>query len=220
VVPNPDLKPEKTYSADLNITRVISGRLRWENVVWATAFRDAIVTDLFQFNGQDFVEYDGKLTRVAASQNKRAANLWGLHTGLDADIYADLALYASVDYTYGRIQGMDGEEDRPLDHIPPVYGRFGFRWHTARATVESFVLFNGQKKLADYNLEGEDNLQYAPPDGMPGWMTLNLRGGYKFNRNIALQAGLENILDTQYRTFASGINGAGRNLFVTLRLGF
>ncbi len=220
VVPNPDLKPEKTLNVDFNVTRAISGRLRWENVLWMTALRDAIVTDLFQFNGQDSVIYDGKLTRVAASQNKRAANLWGLHTGLEADIYTDLAVYAAVDYTHGRVQGVNGEADRPLDHIPPVYGRLGFRWHTAKATVESFVLFNGQKKLADYNLEGEDNLQYARADGMPAWMTLNLRGGYRFSRNIGLQAGLENILDTQYRTFASGINGPGRNLFITLRLGF
>lgn len=220
VVPNPELGPEKTYNLDLSITRFLSGRLRWENTAWITAFRDAIVTDLFQFNGRDFLEYDGVLTRVAASQNKRAANLWGLHTGINADVYANLALYASVDYTHGRIQGRNGEDDSPLDHIPPVYGRVGFRWHTLKANVEGFALFNGRKDLKDYNLEGEDNRQYAPADGMPGWMTLNLRGGYRFSRFIVLQAGLENILDTQYRTFGSGINGPGRNIFVTLRLGF
>ncbi|MCY7330586.1 MAG: TonB-dependent receptor [Saprospiraceae bacterium] len=220
VVPNPDLKPEKTFNFDMNVTRQVNDRMRWENVLWVTAFRDAIVTDLFQFNGQDFVEYDGKLTRVAAPQNKRTANLWGFQSSINADVYTDLALYASVAYTHGRIQGEEGKEDTPLDHIPPVYGRVGFRWHTTKATVEGFALFNGTKKLADYNLEGEDNLQYAPADGMPGWLTLNLRGGYRFNRFLNVQAGLENILDTQYRTFGSGINAPGRNLFVALRVGF
>ncbi len=217
VVPNPDLQPEKTFNADVTITRYITDRLRWENVVWATAFRDAIVTDLFRFNGQEFVAYDGQLTRVAASQNKRAANMWGLHTSLQADVYTDLALYASIAYTYGRILGAEGS---PLDHIPPVYGRAGVRWHTIKATVEGFALFNGQKKIARYNLEGEDNQQYAPPGGMPGWWTLHLRSGYRFNRFLVVQAGIENLLDTQYRVFASGINGPGRNMFATLRVGF
>lgn len=220
VVPNPDLKPEKTYNFDVNITRHVTDRVRWENVAWFTAFRDAIVTDLFRFNGQEFLDYDGEMTRVAASQNKRAANLWGFQTSIDADVYTDLALYASVAYTYGRIQGSGDEDDTPLDHIPPVYGRAGFRWHTVKATVEGFALFNGRKDIADYNLEGEDNQQYAPADGMPGWMTLNLRGGYRFHRSIGVQAGIDNILDTQYRVFASGINGPGRNLFATLRVNF
>lgn len=220
VVPNPDLKPEKTYNFDVNITRQVAERVRWENVLWCTAFRNAIVTDLFQFKGRDFVEYDGELTRVAAPQNKRAANLWGLHSTVDADVYPDLALFASVAYTYGRIQGEGEAGNTPLDHIPPVYGRVGFRWHIPKAMVEGTVLFNGRKSIEQYNLEGEDNQQYAPVDGMPGWMLLNLRGSYYFHRFIGLQAGLDNILDTQYRAFASGINGPGRNLFVTLRVGF
>ncbi len=217
VVPNPGLQPEKTYNADVTITRYMTDRVRWENVGWVTAFRDAIVTDLFRFNGQEFVVYEGQLTRVAASQNKRTANMWGLHTSINADVYTDLALYASIAYTYGRILGAEGG---PLDHIPPVFGRVGFRWHTIRATVEGFALFNGRKGIGLYNLEGEDNQQYAPPGGMPGWLTLNLRGGYRFTRFLHVQAGIENILDTQYRVFASGINGPGRNIFVTLRVGF
>ncbi len=106
---------------------------------------------------------------------------------------------------------------KPLDHIPPVYGRIGARWHTARATAEAFVLWNGQKKIEDYSLNGEDNEQYAPADGMSAWTMLNLRGGYRFCKYRMVQAGVDNLLDVQYRAFASGINGAGRNVFVTLR---
>ena len=220
VVPNPDIKPEKTWNLDLNITKTIAGRLRWENVLWVTAFRDAIVTGSFLFDGQDSVLYDGKLSRVLASQNKRKADLWGFSTGLEADVYEDLAVYGSVAFTHGRIRAEEGDDDTPLDHIPPVYGRFGFRWHVTKANVEGFALFNGKKKLEDYNLEGEDNLQYAPRDGMPAWFTLNLRGGYRINRYLSVQAGIDNILDMQYRAFASGINGPGRNFWISVRTGW
>ena len=218
VVPNPDLKPEKTFNAELSLTGRITDRLRWENVVWGTLFRDAIVTDVFQFNGQDSVDYDGVPSRVLASQNKREARLWGISSTLEADALDALAVYASVGYTHGRIQKSDLEAEQPLDHIPPMYGRVGLRWHTTRATAEGFCLFNGKKDIDDYNLTGEDNQQYAPADGMPAWATFNLRGSYSFGRYFTLQAGVDNLLDRQYRYFASGINAPGRNIWVTARV--
>ncbi len=35
-----------------------------------------------------------------------------------------------------------------------------------------------------------------------------------------LQGGIENILDTEYRTFASGINAPGRNFYAAVRVEF
>jgi hemoglobin/transferrin/lactoferrin receptor protein len=216
VVPNTDLKPEKTLNLDLNISHPITDKIHWENVVWVCGFFDAIVTDVFAFNGQDSILYDGALSRVLASQNKRRAKLLGFSSILDADVSPSLAMYASFTYTKGRIGG-GGE--KPLDHIPPMYGKFGARWHSTRGSVEAFVLFNGKKSLKDYNREGEDNLQYAPLNGMPAWYTVNLRGAFKFNKNLTLQAGIDNIFDTNYRAFASGINAPGRNFWVTVRAG-
>lgn len=219
VVPNTDLKPEKTMNLDLSLTHPISDNVRWENVAWITGFRDAIVTDIFHFNGQDSILYDGELSRVLASQNKRNANLFGFSSILEADVYPNLAMYASLTYTKGRIKD-DVRGDTPLDHIPPMYGKFGSRWHNTRGSVEAFVLFNGKKKLEDYSLEGEDNLQYAPVNGTAAWYTANIRGAFKFNKNLTLQAGIDNIFDTNYRAFASGINAPGRNFWVTVRAGF
>jgi hemoglobin/transferrin/lactoferrin receptor protein len=216
-VPNPDLKAEKTFNLDLNLTYQISGRLRWENVLWATAFRDAIQAAPFQFNGQDSALYDGVQSRVFANQNLRKAGLYGFSSGLEADVLNSLAVYGSVAYTKGEVKGSEGAADTPLDHIPPVYGRVGARWHVPKVMAEAYVLFNGKKPIDEYSPSGEDNAQYAPADGMPSWWTLNVRAGYRPGKHIQVQAGIDNLLDVQYRTFASGINGAGRNVFVTLR---
>jgi hemoglobin/transferrin/lactoferrin receptor protein len=53
---------------------------------------------------------------------------------------------------------------------------------------------------------------------MPSWFTINIRGGYKIGKVLTVQVGIDNILDTQYRVFASGINAPGRNFFITLRI--
>ncbi|MFN0014472.1 MAG: TonB-dependent receptor plug domain-containing protein [Saprospiraceae bacterium] len=216
IVPNPDLAPEKTFNIDLNAVWEASGRFRWENVVWTTIMRDAIVTDKFRFQGLDSILYDGTLSRVFANQNKRRARLWGFQSSFAMDITARFAATATVAYTVGRIEETDG--DGPLDHIPPLHGRIGLRWHEPIFQMEAFAVFNGKKPIADYLLNGEDNERYAPPDGMPAWLTVNLRAGYQFLRTLSINIGVDNLLDSKYRVFASGINAPGRNIWVTARV--
>jgi hemoglobin/transferrin/lactoferrin receptor protein len=86
--------------------------------------------------------------------------------------------------------------------------------------AEAFTNFSARKKLEDYSASGEDNLQYAPPDGMPDWLTIGVRASYEVNKTWLIQTGIDNLTDLQYRTFASGINAPGRNIFGTLRVRF
>ena len=55
---------------------------------------------------------------------------------------------------------------------------------------------------------------------MPAWKTFNLKGAVLPFENTTIFFGIENILDTQYRTFASGINASGRNLYVGTKYKF
>ncbi len=107
-----------------------------------------------------------------------------------------------------------------MDHIPPLFGRTSLGYSYKKLGLDFYVMFNGWKKMKDYNPDGEDNGQYATPEGMPSWFTLNARGQYAFNKNLVLQLGLENILDRNYRYFASGFSAPGRNLVIALRAGF
>ena len=119
-----------------------------------------------------------------------------------------------MNYTYGRI--LSDADEVPLDHIPPFMARFSLAYNYKKIVLDFFMNYNGWKRLKDYNLNGEDNEQYATPDGMPAWATANVRFSYKLHARISLQTGIDNIFDTQYRTFASGINSSGRNVFATL----
>ena len=74
--------------------------------------------------------------------------------------------------------------------------------------------------MKDYNLAGEDNIQYATEFGTPNWTTLNISGNYTLNKHISVQAAVENIADVHYRVFASGISSPGRNFRVSLRANF
>jgi len=215
IVPNDDLKPEKTINAELGISKIINKKTSWENTIYYTQFYDAIVTDKFKYNGHDSVIYNGTLSEVLANQNKSKAYIFGFSTNLKTQCSENLFLTLNLNYTYGRIK--TDSSDAPLDHITPVMMKLQLTYAHQNFSTDFFINYNGWKKIKDYNLNGEDNEQYATSDGMPAWFTANWRASYKVHKLITLQAGIDNIFDTQYRTFASGINGPGRNIFATIR---
>ncbi|WP_242927459.1 TonB-dependent receptor [Pontibacter vulgaris] len=215
IVPNPTLKPEYTYNLEVSASKSIKDKLHLELVGYRTWYRNAITTQPYLLAGQDFILYNGQLSQVTANVNAGKATLHGYSASLQADLTNYLSLSSSLNYTYGRIKSESTEI--PLDHIPPVFGKTSINLQLKRLRSEFFILYNGAKKLEDYNPNGEDNLQYATPNGMPAWHTLNLRTAYQFTPNLQLQAALENITDNYYRVFASGISAPGRNFILTLR---
>jgi hemoglobin/transferrin/lactoferrin receptor protein len=219
VVPNPNLKPEKTYNIDLGANLRINDRLVWENTFFYTRMHDAIVVGNFQYNGQDSIVYDGVKSRVRAPQNEDEATVTGFSTQIKVNIMAGLKAMGSLNFTKGTVKNKEGKEGN-LDHVPPTYGRIGIAYENSKLQAEVYALFNGWKKIEDYRLGAEDNEQYATPAGMPSWWTLNFKAGYALTKNLTLQAGIENLMDIQYRVFASGIHAAGRNVYGTLRASF
>ncbi len=219
VVPNPELKPEKTINADLSVTKFFGDKLRIEGVAFATNFYDAIATMPTTFNGQSQISFGGFPSNVVSSQNVNKAILYGFNGTVRADLSEQLVITASYNYTHGSVKNESGP-DTPLDHIPPIFGRIGIQFNATKFKSELFSNFSGWKYLSQYSSSGEDNLQYATPDGMPSWYTINLRTGYDINKTFTVQVGIDNILDLQYRTFASGINAPGRNIFGTVRVKF
>lgn len=217
IVPNVNLKPEFTKNVDFGV-QYNDGKIDLSAYGFYTHFTNAIVTDKFTFNGQDSVLYDGKLTPVFANQNKAKAFVYGGGVNMLYRPVVHFSIFGSINYTYGRFN--NDSVLVPLDHIPPVVGRLGLKYETSRWNTELYSLYNSRKRLADYNPNGEDNLQYATPNGMPGWYTVNFRTGVTFSKYLTAQIGVENILDKNYRYFASGMSAPGRNLVVALRFNY
>ncbi len=216
VVPNPNIQPEFTYNAELTVNQWLGDRVRLDGTVYHTWFENAIVVDAFTLNGASTVAYAGQASKVTAAQNKRRATVQGYSLGALVRLTDRLTFSGSVNGTAGRITD---DKNTPLDHVPPTFGRASLLYRTTCFQIEAFSLFSGWKRIADYNPEGEDNAQYATPEGMPGWATANVRGSVRLSRVFTAQLAVENLLDRNYRTFASGISAPGRNFMLTLRAG-
>lgn len=222
ILPNPNLKPEYAYTAEASISKIIAKRLKFEVTGYYTWVENLITTRFVQINGNDSVLFNGINARATQSQNAQQAFIYGTSATLKADINQYIIVSNTFNYTYGRIQ--TDSTPYPLDHIPPVFGRSAIHVLFTKIQGEFFVLYNGWKRIKDFNMIGEDNPQYATAQGMPSWITLNMRLSYNIpiasKTTIQLQLGCENLLDRNYRTFASGISAPGRNVYTTLRFSF
>ena len=222
VVPNKDLKPEYTYNAELNVSKTTSTYSIGASL-FHTWFRNALVVDKFKWNNESSILYQGIMSDVYATQNKAKAIVYGFNINGSANLSPNTTLAATYTYTKGNYadRKLDGLNTAlPIDHIPPTYGRVGLKHDIKKFTAELFTLFNGWKRIEDYNLNGEDNEIYATKDGMPAWQIWNINTNYQLTKKLNFSFQIENIADLNYRYFASGISALGRNYIVQARYSF
>lgn len=218
IVPNPDLKVEYTMNGELGVSKEILPGLRANVNVYYTKLTNALITQNSQFQGADSIMYDGQLSQVMSTVNAGKAYIYGIEGALAGQLNKYISVLGTVNYTKGRV--VTDTVPYPLDHIPPVFGKFSVVSSVNRLRTEFFVNYSGWKRIKDYNMIGEDNFEYATAQGMPSWFTLNARVSYAITKDISMQVACENILDQNYRQYASNISAPGRNFILTLRGNF
>ncbi len=237
VVPNANIKPEYTYNLDISVTQRLFKKLNVELTGFYTIFRNGLVKAPYSLNGQDSILYNGVLCQVLSTQNSNKAYLYGFTAGVHTENIHGFLLNSTVTYSYGRFNTDRSQlssvyekqpngtyllvkknvSSKPLDHNPPLIGRTAISYTHRRFTTEFWCMYNGWKRLDEFNADGEDNAQYATADGMPAWFTLNWKGSVNIIPGLQVQLAAENLLDRNYRAFASGFSAAGRNFMVGVR---
>lgn len=216
IVPNPDLKPEYSYNLELGVEFLLFKNINFSSNLYGTYLTNALTIQGGTMDGADSVFYDGSYSQVITTTNANRAFVCGVEGLLSGRIGNHLTLYSTLNYTYGRI--LTDTVPYPLDHIPPLFGKVSLKYQNKGWIAEAFANYSAWKRYADYNLLGEDNYAFALEGlGMPSWYTLNARISYAFSKNLSLQLACENILDRNYRSFASNISAPGRNFVITLR---
>ncbi|MFN2456933.1 MAG: TonB-dependent receptor plug domain-containing protein [Chitinophagaceae bacterium] len=219
IVPNPNIKPEYTYNVDAGFSQAIGDIVKLEIIGFYTWLKNAIALAPFQFNGKDSINFNGSNSRVYANQNINQAYLYGFNANASVNVIKQVQLTSAINYTYGRLKP-PGKATVPLDHVPPVFGKTSLSYVSDGLNAEVYFLFNGWKRMEDYNPSGEDNAQYSTLEGTPSWSTLNFKSTIKVAKYMSLQVGIENIFDRNYRYFASGFSAPGRNFILAIRSSF
>jgi len=214
--PNDSLTSEKSLNAEISLTKQITDKFLISGTYYYTFLFDAIVRDYFSFDGQSLFFIDGSFDTIQANVNAGQAYISGISASMQVNFLKNLSLKS----TFNWVQGVNVTENEPLAHIPPAYGQTSLSWETNKMELTLLTRYNAWKHLADYAPGSSDNLEYATPDGSPAWITYNAYLKYALTPSITLNFAVENVLDTHYRPFSSGVSAPGRNVILTVRKSF
>jgi outer membrane receptor protein involved in Fe transport len=205
-LPNPDAGPERSISGEVSV-RYAGRQLAFDVTAYTTRITDFIDRVPGTFRGDTL--FDGE--RVFLGENVGTARIRGIEAEV-ARAFGPLRLRGSLTFTRGDQRGADGL-DEPMSKIPPLGGHLSVRWSASpRPLWVEYVLrwATPQERLGRRDLTDPR----IPDGGTPGYAVQGLRASATVTPGVQLSAGFENVLDTLYRPHASGVDGAGRHVWV------
>lgn len=224
VVPNPTLKSEYAYNAEIGIAKVFGDYIKIDMTGYYTILNAAMVRRDFKLNGLDSINYNGELSKVQAIQNAAEANVWGIQTGIEIKFSGGFGFAARANYQSGE-EELDNGSTSPLRHAGPLFGAAHITYTAQKLKFDLYAIYNGEisyDNLAEEE-KGKDYLYAADKNGnpySPSWYTLNFKTMYQLTDIFSLSAGIENLTDQRYRPYSSGIAASGRNFILSFRAGW
>jgi outer membrane receptor protein involved in Fe transport len=199
-IPAYDLQPEKSRNFELGYKfhfAVFSGTL--------TAYYmnlNQLITRI-KIEGEFIDGYP-----VYQKENVEEAMIKGLEAELNWRVVANLDVNAGISCTYGQ----NLTKDEPLRRIPPLNGRIAALYTMRKFFTSAEMLFAAEQ---DRLSSGDISDNRIPIGGTPGWQVLNFYAGYQLS-SVKFKTGLQNLLNEDYRTHGSGINGVGRSIWLAV----
>lgn len=203
-VPNTDLVSERVVHADAGV-RGRGKKWQMEAVAFRLDYDDRIVSVLTGDTtpgGRD----------VVRSVNAATSRIHGIELQAGLDLPASLRLNAMVTWTSGEDR-VDGAREA-ADRIPPLSGRIDLDYENdANWSASAWLSFaDRQDRLSERDLRDPR----IDPNGTAGWGSVGARAAWLAADGLRVTIGLDNILDRRYRKHGSGIDAAGRSLYVAI----
>ncbi len=224
VIPNPNLKAEYAYNAELGIAKVFNDFMKIDLTGYYTFLDEAMVRRNYSLNGLDSLVYSGELSQIQAIQNAASAYVWGIQTGVELKLPVGFGFSTRFNYQQGEEELDDGSKS-PLRHAGPWFGSTHLTFSAQRMKMDLYAVYNGEVSYDNLAEEerGKTYLYAEDENGnpySPSWYTLNLKMSYQLSDLLFISGGIENITDQRYRPYSSGLAAAGRNFVLSLRAGF
>ncbi|MCZ8134251.1 MAG: TonB-dependent receptor, partial [Algoriphagus sp.] len=135
LVPNPNLRPEYAYNAEINLNKHFQNWLKIDFTGYYTLLDQAMVRRPFLLNGSSEIMYDGELSQVLAIQNAAFAEIKGIQAGVEIAFTKRLLLTSKYNWQRG-IEELDNESTSPSRHAAPAFGMTRISYLTQKLKVE------------------------------------------------------------------------------------
>lgn len=224
LVPNPDLKPEYAYNAELNINKHFGQILKLDFSGFYTLLDNAMVRRPFTLNGEREIEYEGQPSQILAIQNAASATVYGIQAGVELALTKHLLVTSRYNWQKGT-EELDDESTSPSRHAAPSFGLTRLSYLNKKIRLELTSQYSGEVSHRRMPLEEKGKPHLYAKDELdrpysPSWFIVSFNSSYQLDSHIQLMAGIENIGDIRYRSYSSGIVAPGRNFTFSIKGSF
>ncbi|MDP3392753.1 TonB-dependent siderophore receptor [Sediminibacterium sp.] len=203
-VPAYGLKPEKTFNTELGY------KIQTKKVQLSMAFYYMHLTNIInrvQLVGQQVGGYN-----VYIKENNQESFIRGMEYDVQIAITKQLLVSTNGAYSFGQ----NTSRAEPMRRIPPFNGRTFIQLTQPNIQYSlEYIYAAAQNRLA----QGDKDDNRIPKGGTPGFGLLNFHLSTKIT-GVQFRTGVNNIFNTDYRMHGSGINGMGRNLYISAQFRF
>ena len=220
VVPNPDLRPERSLGIDLGGS-ITFDKINFDFSTYFTYLYNSLIRADFELeDGITQIMYDGELSNVQAIQNGSRSSIYGIEIGLTAQLTTKLKAVAQYNFIDGK-QKDDYTISMPIRHVPPQFASLHLVYTSKKIVIDGFINYNSKipfYKLAQSEID-KPHLYAIDSNGnpySPAWYTVNLRSNYIISDNISIVASIENLTNKLYRPYSSGISAPGINFIFAI----
>jgi len=226
-VPNADLEPEKSVTAEAGVKLDLFGMLSGSLFYSYSHLTDQIVR----------MPVAGEKVQCGASssgspvlvdrfsrENAQSGQIHGVEAMVRLAFAQHWSLFSWAAYTWGEVTlDLPGGFEEPMSRVPPVNGRVGVRYDfdDDRGFAQLALRWAGRQDRLSTGDRGDRRI--CPEgadgcDGTPGYAVLTLRGAARLHQTLRLTMAIENVTNESYRIHGSGVDGPGLSAIVGLEL--
>ncbi len=204
--PSPGLDPERYISYEAGV------KAQYENFVAQAAYFFTDIEDMIvRTPTGNIVDGDNEVTKANAGDGY----VHGVELGGKVRVAPRWSVFGNVAWMYGEVDtyptSAAAKRREPIDRLMPTTGQLGLRWDHANGKFWAETVCTAACRADELSTRDRSDAQRIPPGGTPGYVTADLRGGWRVNETLDLWAAIENLTNEDYRTHGSGVNEPGIN---------
>ena len=207
-VPSAELSPERSLTFELG-HKFKSKELETRLAVYRT--------QLFDLIGRIPSTFEGSTTYAGEDVYTKANISESFTQGIEFDgrwqFNPNFSAFGALTYTYGQ----NTSADDPMRRIPPLNGWIGLSYLKSNKWFAELELWFAAQQ--DRLSGGDISDHRIEANGTPGWQIVNFKVGYQL-RWLQINGGIQNIFNEAYRVHGSGVDGAGRHLWLATKITF
>lgn len=215
-IPSSGLDPERFLSLELGT------RIRLDDFRVGAAFSYTIIDDLIIRQPTGAAGPGGEV--VVAKRNGGDGHVMALDVAFEKGLGEQWDVFGGFSWVDGRAEAFPSSDPvrRPeaLGKLSPFRGHLGAGWHTEDRRWQFRIYGVAAARQDRLNSQDRRDLQRIPPDGTPGWFTLNADAAFEPSPGQRYFLAVENILDKNYRLHGAGVQEPGLNVIAGFSVTF